>query len=200
MSATASAQYARRLSRLSGARWKKFLHVQAPYAANIRRVCRGSVLDVGCGIGRNLVHLQGRGTGVDHNAASVLIAQSRGLKALTAEEFLQQNHPGDLHWDTLLISHVLEHLSQSEIEHLMATYLPFLAPTGRLVMICPQEWAYARDATHVQFLDLTDLGGIAARHSFKVSSAYSFPWPRQLGRWVPHSEFVVVADRGLLRD
>jgi hypothetical protein len=41
--------------------------------------------DVGCGLGRNLGHLDGNGVGVDHNAESVAIAQSRGLRAFRNE-------------------------------------------------------------------------------------------------------------------
>lgn len=51
---TAGAEYAERLSRLQNAWWKKALHVQAPYHADIRRQRLGATLDVGCGLGRML--------------------------------------------------------------------------------------------------------------------------------------------------
>jgi SAM-dependent methyltransferase len=56
-SSTAGVEYARRLQRLSGRRWKRLIDVQAPYRWNIHRLRLGRTLDVGCGIGRNLKHL-----------------------------------------------------------------------------------------------------------------------------------------------
>mgnify|MGYP001981888391 CR=1 FL=1 len=54
--------------------WKQLLDVQRPYRANLRRLDMGFVLEVGCGIGRNLLSLRKIGIeaiGVDHNAHSV---------------------------------------------------------------------------------------------------------------------------------
>ena len=51
------ASYADRLRRKEDARWKQVLDVQAPYRWNLRRQELGRTLDVGCGIGRNLVSL-----------------------------------------------------------------------------------------------------------------------------------------------
>jgi len=45
--------------------------VQAPYRRNLRRLVGDrAVLDVGCGIGRNLANLGPGSVGVDHNAHS----------------------------------------------------------------------------------------------------------------------------------
>ena len=84
---TAASDYAERLSRLEGARWRRLLNVQAPYRWNIRRLGLGRALDVGCGLGRNLAHLANDSVGVDHNADSIAIARSRGLTAFTSAEF-----------------------------------------------------------------------------------------------------------------
>ena len=81
---TVGRDYAERLETLEGARWKRLLDVQAPYRWNLRRLGLGFTLDVGCGIGRNLLHLDRRGVGVDHNVASVEIARGRGCTAYTA--------------------------------------------------------------------------------------------------------------------
>ena len=73
---TDAPDYAARLQTLEQARWKQLLDVQAPYRWNIRRLELGRTLDVGCGLGRNLAHLDGRGVGVDHNPASIVVAGS----------------------------------------------------------------------------------------------------------------------------
>ena len=58
---TDAPDYATRLQTLEQARWKQLLDVQAPYRWNIRRLGLGRTLDVGCRLGRNLAHLDGRG-------------------------------------------------------------------------------------------------------------------------------------------
>ena len=51
---TETAAYRDRLVNLSGAWWKRLVPVQAPYRFNVRRLCPGLTLEIGCGIGRNL--------------------------------------------------------------------------------------------------------------------------------------------------
>ena len=71
--------YTSRLLAGERAWWRRLFDVQAPYRWNLRRLELGFTLDVGCGIGRNLLHFEGRGVGIDHNPASVDVARSRGL-------------------------------------------------------------------------------------------------------------------------
>ena len=70
--------------------WKRLLNVQRPYRLHLQRLQLGLVLDIGCGVGRNLINIAGsaRGIGVDHNSYSVEVAKSQGLIAFTPEEFL----------------------------------------------------------------------------------------------------------------
>src|SRR5689334_13019600 len=86
--ATEGADYTDRLKRLTGPRWKRVLDVQRPYRWNARRLFgERRVLDVGCGIGRNLEHIAPHGVGVDHNASSIAECRRRGLVAYTTDEF-----------------------------------------------------------------------------------------------------------------
>ena len=57
--------------------WKKLLDVQAPYRWNLQRLKLGLTLEIGCGIGRNLMHLKGQGIGIDHNFQSVEMQESK---------------------------------------------------------------------------------------------------------------------------
>jgi SAM-dependent methyltransferase len=197
MSGTDETWYAERLSRLSTARWKQVLHVQAPFRWNVRRLARGRVLDVGCGIGRNLGHLDDA-VGVDHNPDSIATARGLGYRAWTTAEWPTCSDHELGAFDTLLVTHVFEHLADDEAEALLREYLPFLRPQARLVLICPQEWAYARDSTHVRFVTDGDLADLARRVGFRVVHQGSFPVPRFVGRVTPHAEFVVAADRSLV--
>ncbi|MGH3982953.1 MAG: hypothetical protein ACRDST_09810 [Pseudonocardiaceae bacterium] len=82
---TTGQAYTDRLAELGQARWKRLLDVQAPYRWNLRRLLgERRVLDVSCGIGRNLAHLGAGSVGVDHNRHSVRTCRDRGLTAFTS--------------------------------------------------------------------------------------------------------------------
>jgi SAM-dependent methyltransferase len=189
------AAYAERLERLAGARWKRWLDVQAPYRWHLRRLRLGRVLDVGCGIGRNLAHLGGRGVGVDPNPHVVERARGRGLVAYTPEAFAAAPEAAPESFDALLFSHVLEHMAFAEAAALVRGHLPYLRPGGRAVLITPQEAGFASDPTHVTFLDFAALAALVAEVGLRGESAYSFPFPRPVGRLFRYNEFVCLARR-----
>src|SRR6266508_3208086 len=84
---TKSSKYTDSLIKKQRVWWKRLLDVQAPYRWNIRRLSPGFTLDIGCGIGRNLLHLNGQGIGIDHNVQSIELVRKQGLMASTPEEF-----------------------------------------------------------------------------------------------------------------
>lgn len=188
---TTGSSYTSRLTRLSGAGWKQRLDVQAPYRWNLRRLLGGrQVLDVGCGIGRNLAGLVDGSVGVDHNPHSVQHCRSIGLQAYTAEDFHAGQHEK---FDGLLLAHVVEHLPPGAEAEVLREYLPYVNPGSPVVMICPQERGYATDSTHTTFFDFAGLRGVCAEAGLAVEKAYSFPFPRFAGKLFPYNEFVVLA-------
>jgi SAM-dependent methyltransferase len=197
MEDTSGQEYTERLAVLADARWKQVLSVQAPYRWNIRRLHPGHTLDVGCGIGRNLAHLDDA-VGVDHNPTSIKVARERGLRAWTTEEWPTCPDATEGSYDTILMAHLLEHLDTDTADEVVRSYLPYLRADGRLIMICPQERGFATDPTHVRFLDLTALRSTARRLGFVPERSFSFPFPRTggiAGKVFPYNEFVVVARR-----
>lgn len=186
--------YARRLVTLEQVWWKRLLQVQRPYRRNLQAQDLGRTLDVGAGLGRNLVNLPPGSVGVDHNREAVAIGRARGLDMVTVDEFpARATQAGP--FDGLLLSHVLEHMDEEAADELLAGYLPYLRSGGKVMMICPQERGYATDSTHVRFVDLDGLRTHAARHGLTVASARSFPLPRKAGKIFPYNEFVVVATK-----
>jgi 2-polyprenyl-3-methyl-5-hydroxy-6-metoxy-1,4-benzoquinol methylase len=181
-------EYAERLVRLQTPLWKRVIDVQAPYRWNLRRLQPGRMLDVGCGIGRNLAHVPGS-VGVDPNEACVAAARHRGLAAFTPDEL----HEPPASFDSLLIAHVLEHLTPEQADDLVTSYLSYLKPGGRVILITPQERTFAMDATHIWFIDFAVLEGLIAKWGLTPERAYSFPFPRWTGKVIPHNEFVAVA-------
>ncbi len=194
-SRTSGGDYASRLQRLELSRWKRLLDVQRPYRWNLRRLHLGRVLDVGCGIGRNLVNLDGNGVGVDHNAESIAVARGRGLTAYTTAEFHASPDAAPAGYDAMILAHVMEHVDADVADGILTEYLPYLRPGGRVVFITPQEAGYATDATHVRFVDLGELRRHAEAVELQVVKAYSFPFPRLLGKLFRYNEFVLVAQR-----
>jgi SAM-dependent methyltransferase len=193
---TRAEEYAARLATLPDASWKRWLGVQAPYRWNLRRLNLGFTLDVGCGVGRNLAHIDGSGVGIDHNPHSVAIARERGFEAYLDEEFWGSSHATAEAFDALLFSHVLEHLPFSEASALVGKYLHLLHRSGKVALITPQEAGQRSDPSHVEFTDFESLHRILADHRLRPERSFSFPFPRIVGRIFPFNEFVVVGRRG----
>src|SRR6266481_7995136 len=177
--------------------WKRILDVQRPYRVHLQRLNLGSVLEVGCGIGRNLINLgqTTRSVGIDHNASSVAVAVSRGLVAFTPEQFLSSDYAQPSSFDSLLLSHVAEHMKRDVIVSLLSEYLVYLRCGARVVIITPQEAGYRSDPTHVEFMDFDVLAGVLQDAGLIVLSSDSFPLPRLFGKIFKYNEFVIIGQK-----
>jgi 2-polyprenyl-3-methyl-5-hydroxy-6-metoxy-1,4-benzoquinol methylase len=175
--------------------WKRLLDVQRPYRWNLRRLKPGFVLDVGCGIGRNLIHLKRNGVGIDHNNSSVEMARSKGMTAFTPDEFQRSTFNVSGRFDSILLAHVAEHMTEDEVVKLLNTYMHLMKPQGRVIIITPQESGYRSDQTHVQFMDFSTLNSIIDKAGLKDIKQYSFPFPRIFGRFFKYNEFVCIAEK-----
>ena len=193
MKDTRGEDYADRLRTKEYARWKQLLDVQAPYRWNLRRQQLGRTLDVGCGIGRNLVSLSADSVGVDHNVDSVAEARKRGFTALSSDEWATSDLRVPASFDSLLLAHVIEHMDEPSAVALMEEYLPYLKPGGTVFFICPQERGYASDATHVRFVDLDALAALSRKVGLEPVKSFSFPFPRFAGKAFLYNEFCVLA-------
>lgn len=189
---TRGADYTNRLVGLETKWWRRILDPQIPYRWNMRRLEMGFTLDIGCGIGRNLRNLCGHGIGVDHNPQSVAVAVSQGLRAYTSDAFTRSDWAKPASFDSLLLSHVVEHMTPQEAVPIIAAYLPYLKPGGKIVIITPQEAGYRSDATHVTFMDFAAVAKIARDLQFTTQRQFSFPFPRWVGRYFTYNEFVSV--------
>lgn len=187
--------YAARLRRLAGSGVRRFIDVQAPYRWNLRRLDPGFVLDIGCGIGRNLTHLDGRGVGVDHNVQCIEACREKGFTAYTADTFHGSADAQPARYDTLLFSHVVEHMDAGTAEQLLREYLPYLKRGGRVILVTPQEKGYDTDSTHVRFVGFAELDALCEKVGLVVTTRMSFPFPRLLGSLFTYNEFVAVAVR-----
>jgi SAM-dependent methyltransferase len=177
-----SFSYTARLVATQSARWKRWLDVQAPYRWNLRRLRLGFTLDVGCGIGRNLVDLDGHGKGIDHNHDVVEIARTRGLQAFTPEAVRASSFNAPERFESILLAHVVEHRTEDQATRLLSEYLPCLKRHGRVVLITRQEAGYRSDPTHVQFMNFDALRRMAGAAGLIRRREYSLPFARPAGR------------------
>jgi 2-polyprenyl-3-methyl-5-hydroxy-6-metoxy-1,4-benzoquinol methylase len=192
---TRDPRYTARLVATQSAWWKRWLDVQAPYRWNLRRLDLGFTLDIGCGVGRNLVNLSGHGVGVDHNKEFIEIARARGLSVFTPEQFRTTSFNIVEGFDSILVAHVAEHMTEQQAAMLLSEYLPLLRPQGQVILITPQEAGYRSDPTHVQFMDFAALRRIASVLGLIHLREYSFPFGRLLGRCFRHNEFVSISKK-----
>lgn len=192
MNHTKGDEYTKRLTRLSNAKWKQTLDVQRPYRWNLKRLNLGKTLDVGCGIGRNLGNLSPESVGVDHNKHSVEIAKGLGFNAVTSAEFKKDKKKfAKQSFDSMLLAHVLEHMSTSMGKKIIEEYLPYVK--DKVVIICPQEKGFKTDETHVNFLTHADIEKILTDCGLTIRKSYSFPLHKKAGKVFTYNETVVVA-------
>jgi SAM-dependent methyltransferase len=141
-----------------------------------------------------LINLE-NGVGVDHNADAVGVARSRGLTAFTTDEWPDSGTAIHASFDSILLAHVLEHVSQQDSDDIIAAYLPYLRPNGKLVLICPQEKGFPTDPTHIRWVNDAELRATGDRNGFSAIRNYSFPFPRFMGKLFTYNEFVYVGQR-----
>ena len=191
-SLTQSDDYAQRLVSLQSVAWKERIRFLDPYGWHIRHVCKGSVLEIGSGIGRNLRALKGRSLGVDHNESAVNYANSRGLESVTVEQFFSRKGKNSDKFDTLLMSHVLEHIDEATQNQIFDQFLTYLGPGSRIVLICPQEKGFDSDPTHIRWVDSSALSEVLKSLGCIDIKVNSFPLSRRLGEVFIYNQFVAI--------
>ena len=175
--------------------WKRLINVQAPYRWNLRRLEPGYVLDIGCGIGRNLAHLNNQGVGIDLNPHSVDVARRRGLIAFTNKEFETSQYNVRDKFDSILFAHVAEHIGEKASIELLKKYIILLRPEGRLIIISPQEAGYKHGPAHIEFIDFMKMRHIVKELNLTTVIEYSFPLARVFGHVFSWNEFISVSHR-----
>ena len=190
---TEGRDYAERLRAKQNAPWKKALDVQRPYRRNLQRQELGRTLDVGCGIGRQLAWLAPGSVGVDHNEHSVAVAREAGHTAYTVNDFLASEHAHAGAFESMVLSHVVEHMDWDSGIALVRSYLPYIQPGGRVMFIVPQEVGFRSDSTHVRFFDGDDLVRFSREIGLEPGRPWSFPFPRATGKAFIYNETNLVA-------
>ena len=187
---TKNHQYADRLISLQSTWWKEKFFFLNPYLVHVRIITRGRVLEVGSGIGRNLRVLRQGSLGVDHNKFAVEYARKKKLSSLTVNDFFTKSRKVRSVFDTLLLSHVLEHVDSETQEQIFDQFIPFLASGAKIVLICPQEAGFVTDKTHIRWVNESMLRDILESLGCRAIKVKSFPFPRRAGKKFKYNQTV----------
>jgi 2-polyprenyl-3-methyl-5-hydroxy-6-metoxy-1,4-benzoquinol methylase len=109
-----------------------------------------TILDVGCGLGRNLDFLQKIGyknvLGLDVNHDSLSACKARGHFVAHIDEDLDGRK-----FDVLLFSHVIEHIPYPEIVAFFHKYFQSAKPNALVIIACPTFWqGFFNDVDHAR--------------------------------------------------
>ena len=162
--------------------YRKLFPVDIPFKFIAKACCKGRILDVGCGPGRYLAFFKNDAVGVDHNKDFVAYAQNQGFNSYFSEDFLKKGI--QVKFDTLLFSHILEHMNLQEGIKLINTYLPYLKKNGRIVIIVPHGYCFENDPTHVLYYDFNRVEELASKIHYRIKRNFYHPFPDWLSKWL----------------
>jgi SAM-dependent methyltransferase len=102
------------------------------YINPIVKEFKGHVLDIGCGVGVFLESYSGPSLGIDAHENNVKICQEKKINAIKADanSFIQENT-----FDTVLLSHVLEHLARPS--HVLENAYLSTKRSGCIIIVLP---------------------------------------------------------------
>jgi hypothetical protein len=175
--------------------------VKGFYLRNILKDVRGPAIDFGCGAGQLLAVLPSNSVGLEVNGYLIDALNATGLRVRQAEGSMEDFKltgftPGVFR--TLVIAHVLEHLSNPEQAlHLLLDASVRLG-IDRVVVVVPGPKGYASDRTHKTFIDKTffETRFLDNQSGFVKSSVSYFPGPWEwVGRYFVFHEMKIVFDR-----
>lgn len=201
-------QWARRL-----VLWPEFLWRRWRGRGLLPWAGQGRALDVGCGAGSNLLFLQAQGwdvSGVDASAVAVAVAQARFGDRVRQSDLGSMAYP-DRSFDTVLFSHVLEHLHGPQA--LLKEVWRILDWDGRVLILCPNAgsleaklfgqwwfpWELPRHLFHYEQATLRRVLEAAGFHiesirtglgSLYFMASLDRAWKQRWGRAVPCRRFI----------
>tara|TARA_X000000950_G_scaffold264286_1_gene337397 strand:- start:1787 stop:2344 length:558 start_codon:yes stop_codon:yes gene_type:complete len=138
----------------------------------IEKWAKGSVLDVGCGIG-SFVKRNENYKGVDINKECVMFCKNAGLdvKEMELDVLPFKNYM----FDTIILDNVLEHIEDPD--SIVREISRVLRPNGRIIVLVPGHKGYKADDDHKNFYDFKALDDLGKKYSLAIEKKISLPLP-----------------------
>lgn len=152
-----------------------FRHRFGPYLPKDKSA---RIVDLACGAGEFLALLKAEGytnaSGIDLSEAQLAHARRMGLTNVARENLVDHLKANEGGADLLVLSHVVEHMTKSELLSCMRLVRAALKPGGRLLLLTPNAasplgFIYAvSDITHELLLSATSLSQVTDVAGLKV--------------------------------
>ena len=191
--------YAAEQLRRSRTSWRRL--IKAFYLRNYLADVRGPTIDFGCGTGQLLARLPKGSVGLEVNPALIEALLAQGLDVRRSSGTLSDfDLPGfeSGRFRTLVIAHVLEHLSDpvQALTRLLAACRRI--GVDRVIVVVPTLRGFASDRTHKTYIDRSFVETRIApsiEGFSRVRLAY-FPGPWEwIGRYYVFHEMKLIYDR-----
>jgi SAM-dependent methyltransferase len=161
----------------------------------------GPTLDFGCGTGELLARLPKGSKGVEYNQASVEYCRAKGLDVSwydgSADDWSLSTLSADSRFDSMVISHVLEHLDGPM--NVLRRLLDAAGIRGvkRALVIVPGQAGFRIDSTHKTFVQWEMLrDAILSIEGWSVARKRYYPGDiRAIGQVFPHHELQVLIEK-----
>jgi hypothetical protein len=167
---------------------------------HVQRFTIGNTIDFGCGIGEQLACFSKNSIGVEINKFAVEYCTSKGLNVVLydyeTDDYSFKGFPENK-YQTLVISHVLEHLNDSDL--ILKKIMNSCARIGvkRIIIIVPCEKGFKHDLTHITFINYNYLQekGLLSYSGFAADKIGYFPFNlKSIGKIFTYNEFYVIYD------
>ena len=170
------------------------------YLWQVRRHVLGNAIDFGCGVGEHLSTFSKNSIGLEVNESTVKYCQSRGMNVQLYQPdednyALKDIPPGQ--FQTLVISHVLEHIKDPE--EVLKKLMDACDRIGlkRIFIVVPCEKGFAHDKTHLTFITRDFIGkkNLENGNGFRLSKWGYFPFNFQfIGKLFVYNELYLMYD------
>lgn len=174
--------------------------IKSFYVARVLRHVKGRAVDLGCGAGQILKCLPNGSVGIETNPFLVEYLTKQGLPVIQASANIGFDLSGlqPHQFNTLILSHVLEHVS--EADRVLSRLLCDCATLGisRVILVVPGMAGFNSDATHKTFIDWNYLRSrkMLEVEGYKIVHRSYFPGDISfLGKVFAYHEMMFIYDR-----
>jgi SAM-dependent methyltransferase len=172
--------------------------IRKVYLWNVRRHVVGNALDFGCGVGEHLSTFSKDSMGLEINESTVQYCKANGMNVQLykpAEDNYTLRDVPVGKFQTLVISHVLEHLHHPDF--ILKRLMDSCKRLGikRVLIVVPCEKGFAHDKTHVTFLtkDFIKQKGIETYKDFRLVKSGYFPFnSKWIGKLFVYNELYLL--------